>query len=62
MVGIGFLFSVSSSDPNEAHSATGFGVHGISWILGAAILAAVVVAAVHVSEGREFIALAEGRR
>jgi Mg2+-importing ATPase len=47
---------------NETHSPIGSPGHWLSWILGAAILVAVVAAAVHFSEGREFIAVAKGAK
>ena len=50
---------MSSGDDNGNHGPVGRSAYWLSWMLGAAILVAVVVAALHVSEGRELIDVAE---
>lgn len=48
-----------SSPPAADHpSSTGRGTRWLSWIVGAAMLAVVIAAVLHVSEGREVLALA----
>ena len=49
---------MSSGDDNGNHGPVGRGAYWLSWMLGAAILVAVVVAALHVAEGRELIDVA----
>ena len=50
---------MSSDRGSEAPGPIGGSAYWLSWVLGAAILLAVVMAAVHVSEGREFVEVAE---
>jgi len=49
---------MSSGDDNSNRGPVGRSVYWLSWMLGAAILVAVVVAALHVAEGRELIDVA----
>ena len=49
---------MSSGDDNGNHGPVGRSAYWLSWMLGAAILVAVVVAALHVAEGRELIDVA----
>jgi Mg2+-importing ATPase len=46
-----------SSTPAADHPSIGRGARWLSWIVGAAILAVVIAAVLHVSEGREFLVL-----
>ena len=50
---------MSSGDGNSNHGTPGRNAYWLSWMLGAAILVAVIYAAVHASEGRAFVAVAE---
>ena len=49
---------MSSGDDNGNHGTVSRSAYWLSWMLGAAILVAVVVAALHVAEGRELIDVA----
>lgn len=49
---------MSSGDDNSNHGIPGRSAYWLSWMLGAAILVAVVIAALHVAEGRELIDVA----
>jgi Mg2+-importing ATPase len=49
---------MSSGDDDSNHGTPGPSAYWLSWVLGAALLVAVVVAALHVAEGREFIDVA----
>jgi uncharacterized membrane protein YbhN (UPF0104 family) len=50
---------MSTGGPNDTHDSIGGSAYWLSWMLGAAILVAVIYAAVHLSEGRAFVAVAE---
>jgi hypothetical protein len=50
---------MSPAGDNEPHAAISANAYWLSWMLGAAILIAVVLAVVHVSEGRAFVRVAE---
>ena len=49
---------MSPGDDNADHGPAGQSVYWLSWMLGAAILVAVVLAALHVAEGRELFDVA----
>ena len=49
---------MSSGDDNGNHGPVGRSTYWLSWMLGAAILVAVVVAALHAAEGRELMDVA----
>lgn len=49
---------MSVGDDNSNHGTPGRSAYWLSWMLGAAILVAVVIAALHVAEGRELIDVA----
>jgi hypothetical protein len=60
-VGIGFL-PMSPRDVNDSLEPIRSSGYRLSWMLGAAMLVAVIVAAFHFSEGRELVAVAQGAK